>query len=183
MGCSSGSLSLNGQYTLQGTHLSYLSAGSPVIVVNLWEVTDKDIDRFGKAMLVAWLRERSSPSVVCAQCRLVAELKSMSITGGKGDAKKKIPMKNNVSATSLGTFNVDFRPWKQAVCQTKWLRSPFATYSRPSAAWFARPPLGHVAFLVFFLFDFWKWFLKSPFVNIFLKFWFSNNPNFPIFHP
>ncbi|RVW96005.1 Separase [Vitis vinifera] len=72
MGCSSGSLSLNGQYTLQGTHLSYLSVGSPVIVVNLWEVTDKDIDRFGKAMLVAWLRERSSPSVVCAQCRLVA---------------------------------------------------------------------------------------------------------------
>ena len=110
MGCSSGSLSLNGQYTLQGTHLSYLSVGSPVIVVNLWEVTDKDIDRFGKAMLVAWLRERSSPSVVCAQCRLVAELKSMSITGVKGDAKKKIPMKNKVSATSLGIVNVDFRP-------------------------------------------------------------------------
>ena len=98
------------QYTPQGTHLSYLSAGSPVIVANLWEVTDKDIDRFGKAMLDAWLRERSSPSVVCAQCRLVAELKSMSITGGKGDAKKKIPMKNKVSATSLGTVNVDFRP-------------------------------------------------------------------------
>nr|CAN64096.1 hypothetical protein VITISV_018124 [Vitis vinifera] len=119
MGCSSGSLSLNGQYTLQGTHLSYLSAGSPVIVVNLWEVTDKDIDRFGKAMLVAWLRERSSPSVVCAQCHLVAELKSMSIIGVKGDAKKKIPMKNKVSATSLGIVNVDFRPRQQAVCQAK----------------------------------------------------------------
>ena len=49
------------QYTPQGTHLSYLSTGSPVIVANLWEVTDKDIDRFGKAMLDAWLRERSSP--------------------------------------------------------------------------------------------------------------------------
>ena len=107
MGCSSGSLSLNGQYTPQGTHLSHLSAGSPVMVANLWEVTDKDIDRFGKAMLDAWLRERSSPSVARAQCRLVAELKSMSIIGGKGDAKKKIPMKNNVSATSLGTVNMD----------------------------------------------------------------------------
>ena len=31
----------------------------------------------------------------------------MSIIGGKGDAKKKIPMKNKVSATSLGTFNMD----------------------------------------------------------------------------
>ena len=119
MGCSSGSLSLNGQYTLQGTHLSYLSAGSPIIVVKLWEVTDKDIDRFGKAMLVAWLRERSSPSVVCAQCHLVAELKSMSIIGVKGDAKKKIPMKNKVSATSLGIVNVDFRPRQQVVCQAK----------------------------------------------------------------
>lgn len=61
MGCSSGSLSLNGSYTPQGIPLSYLLAGSPVIVANLWEVTDKDIDRFGKAMLEAWLRERSNP--------------------------------------------------------------------------------------------------------------------------
>ena len=58
MGCSSGSLTLNGSYVPQGTPLSYLLAGSPVIVANLWEVTDKDIDRFGKAMLDAWLRER-----------------------------------------------------------------------------------------------------------------------------
>ncbi|RVW75593.1 Separase [Vitis vinifera] len=89
MGCSSGSLSLNGQYTPQGTHLSYLSAGTPVRVANLWEVTDKDIDRFGKAMLDAWLRERSSPSVACAQCRLVPELKSMSITRGKEMLRRK----------------------------------------------------------------------------------------------
>ena len=39
-----------------------------------------------------------------------SELKSMSITGGKGDAKKKIPMKNKVSATSLGIVNADSRP-------------------------------------------------------------------------
>ena len=57
--------------------------------------------------------------------------------------------------------------------QQCWLKSSLTTYSIPRF---------HVAFLVFFLFDFWKWFLKSPFVNIFLKFWFSNNPNFPIFH-
>ncbi|KAH7835743.1 hypothetical protein Vadar_029399 [Vaccinium darrowii] len=44
MGCSSGSLSLNGSYTPQGAPLCYLLAGSPVIVANLWEVTDKDID-------------------------------------------------------------------------------------------------------------------------------------------
>jgi hypothetical protein len=81
MGCSSGSLTLNGCYIPQGTPLSYLLAGSPVIVANLWEVTDKDIDRFGKAMLDAWLRERSNP-LGCAQCNLVAEeFEAMTIGG------------------------------------------------------------------------------------------------------
>ncbi|KAL9691962.1 hypothetical protein QQ045_012390 [Rhodiola kirilowii] len=59
MGCSSGSLHLNGSYLPRGMPLSYLMAGSPAIIANLWEVTDKDIDRFGKAILEAWLRERS----------------------------------------------------------------------------------------------------------------------------
>lgn len=62
-------------------------------------MTDKDIDRFGKAMLDAWLRERS-PSMACAQCRLVAELKSICITGGQGNAKKKIPRKTLSKACS-----------------------------------------------------------------------------------
>ncbi|XP_048596928.1 separase-like isoform X3 [Brassica napus] len=57
MGCSSGSLWLKGCYIPQGIPLSYLLAGSPAIVANLWDVTDRDIDRFGKALLEAWLRE------------------------------------------------------------------------------------------------------------------------------
>ncbi|XP_040366322.1 separase isoform X3 [Rosa chinensis] len=68
MGCSSGSLKLNGCYVPQGTPLSYLLAGSPVIVANLWDVTDRDIDRFAKSMLDSWLKARSSPCVSCAQC-------------------------------------------------------------------------------------------------------------------
>ncbi|XP_020551646.1 separase [Sesamum indicum] len=68
LGCSSGSLYLKGCYMPQGAPLSYLLAGSPVIIANLWEVTDKDIDRFGKAMLNAWLRERSAASAECAEC-------------------------------------------------------------------------------------------------------------------
>ncbi|KAI3445664.1 hypothetical protein Pfo_002329 [Paulownia fortunei] len=70
LGCSSGSLYLKGCYMPQGAPISYLLAGSPVIVANLWEVTDKDIDRFGKAMLNAWLRERSVASTECAQCNV-----------------------------------------------------------------------------------------------------------------
>ncbi|XP_011008695.1 PREDICTED: separase [Populus euphratica] len=101
MGCSSGSLSLNGCYAPQGTALSYLLAGSPAIVANLWEVTDKDIDRFGKAMLDAWLKERSSVSLGCDQCNLVArEFEAMNIKAGKGKAKKKVP-----KTKSAGTFD------------------------------------------------------------------------------
>ncbi|OVA03751.1 Peptidase C50 [Macleaya cordata] len=92
MGCSSGCLSLMGSYNPQGAVLSYLLAGSPAIIANLWEVTDKDIDRFGKAMLNAWLQERSNDSSDNAPCSLVVqEFGSMNISSSsKGNAKKKV---------------------------------------------------------------------------------------------
>ncbi|KHN33472.1 Separin [Glycine soja] len=94
MGCSSGSLTLPGQYAPQGIPLSYLLAGSPAIVGNLWEVTDKDIDRFGKAMLDAWLKERSDMPTECLQCNLLSEeFEAMNLKGCKGRAKRKAPRK------------------------------------------------------------------------------------------
>ncbi|KAG9135415.1 hypothetical protein Leryth_007169 [Lithospermum erythrorhizon] len=95
MGCSSGSLSLNGSYSPQGAPLYYLHAGSPVVVANLWEVTDKDIDRFGKAMLNAWLEERSTVSKNSDECDDVTdEMKSLSIrsrgVGKKVRSRKKV---------------------------------------------------------------------------------------------
>ncbi|XP_059463278.1 separase isoform X5 [Corylus avellana] len=112
MGCSSGSLTLNGCYIPQGTPLSYLLAGSPVIVANLWEVTDKDIDRFGKAMLDAWLRERSNP-LGCAQCNLVAEeFEAMTIRGNKGNGKRKARRKKSPETCETSSFKdfCDHRP-------------------------------------------------------------------------
>jgi separase len=112
MGCSSGSLTLNGCYIPQGTPLSYLLAGSPVIVANLWEVTDKDIDRFGKAMLDAWLRERSNP-LGCAQCNLVAEeFEAMTIRGNKGNGKRKAQRKKSPETCETSSFKdfCDHRP-------------------------------------------------------------------------
>ncbi|KAK7302457.1 hypothetical protein RJT34_13347 [Clitoria ternatea] len=94
MGCSSGSLTLHGQYAPQGVPLSYLLAGSPAIVANLWEVTDKDIDRFGKAMLDAWLKERSDMPLECFQCNLLSEeFGAMNLKGCKDRAKRKAPKK------------------------------------------------------------------------------------------
>ncbi|XP_017971182.1 PREDICTED: separase isoform X3 [Theobroma cacao] len=102
MGCSSGSLVLNGCYMPRGISLSYLRAGSPVTIANLWEVTDKDIDRFGKAVLSAWLSERLEPAD-CSQCdQLVKEFEAMKIRGrSKGTSRKKVAS-SNIDETSNG---------------------------------------------------------------------------------
>ncbi|KAL6785526.1 ESP1 [Auxenochlorella protothecoides x Auxenochlorella symbiontica] len=57
MGCSSGRLrppAAAGDEA-QGAVLAYLLAGCPAATANLWDVTDKDIDRFTAAVLEDWL--------------------------------------------------------------------------------------------------------------------------------
>ena len=45
-GCSSGSLRDMGEFDRVGTPNNYLLAGCPTLVANLWDVTDRDIDKF-----------------------------------------------------------------------------------------------------------------------------------------
>ena len=54
MGCSSGTLTEAGEYEPYGTPMNYLHAGSPALVATLWDVTDKDIDRFAQATFDRW---------------------------------------------------------------------------------------------------------------------------------
>ncbi|CAG8726210.1 31231_t:CDS:10, partial [Gigaspora margarita] len=54
LGCSSGHLCDEGEFDPSGTALSYIIAGCPALVANLWDVTDKDIDRFSKALFNKW---------------------------------------------------------------------------------------------------------------------------------
>ncbi|KAM6928107.1 separin [Xenentodon cancila] len=54
-GCSSAALAVRGNQEGQGILLNYLIAGCPFILGNLWDVTDRDIDRFTKALLESWL--------------------------------------------------------------------------------------------------------------------------------
>lgn len=54
MGCSSGTLTEAGEYEPYGTPMNYLQAGSPALVATLWDVTDKDIDRFAHATFERW---------------------------------------------------------------------------------------------------------------------------------
>ncbi|KAL4883011.1 Separin [Aspergillus karnatakaensis] len=54
MGCSSGTLTEAGEYEPYGTPMNYLQAGAPALVATLWDVTDKDIDRFAKSTFEHW---------------------------------------------------------------------------------------------------------------------------------
>ncbi|XP_046881955.1 separin [Hypomesus transpacificus] len=54
-GCSSAALAVRGEQEGSGIILNYLMAGCPFVLGNLWDVTDRDIDRFTKALLESWL--------------------------------------------------------------------------------------------------------------------------------
>ncbi|KAG0006975.1 hypothetical protein BGZ65_000796 [Modicella reniformis] len=54
LGCSSGSLKGEGEFDPTGNAMNYLLAGCPTLVANLWDVTDKDLDRFSMAMFSLW---------------------------------------------------------------------------------------------------------------------------------
>ncbi|QSZ30581.1 hypothetical protein DSL72_000137 [Monilinia vaccinii-corymbosi] len=54
MGCSSGALLDHGEFELGGQPVHYMHAGSAALVATLWDVTDRDIDRFARKMLEGW---------------------------------------------------------------------------------------------------------------------------------
>jgi separase len=54
MGCSSASLTEVGEFSPYGPPMSYMLAGSPAVVGTLWDVTDKDIDRFAAKTFEEW---------------------------------------------------------------------------------------------------------------------------------
>ncbi|MCJ1391214.1 hypothetical protein MMC18_004076 [Xylographa bjoerkii] len=61
MGCSSGTLTEEGEFESHGVPMTYLQAGAQAVVGTLWDVTDKDIDRLSMSVLENWgLFEQSS---------------------------------------------------------------------------------------------------------------------------
>ncbi|PCH34363.1 hypothetical protein WOLCODRAFT_95323 [Wolfiporia cocos MD-104 SS10] len=49
-GCSSGALREMGDFDRVGTPYNYMLAGCPTLIANLWDVTDRDIDKFSQAV-------------------------------------------------------------------------------------------------------------------------------------
>jgi separase len=54
MGCSSGALVDTGEFEPYGPPINYMHAGCPALVATLWDVTDKDIDRFAQSTFEHW---------------------------------------------------------------------------------------------------------------------------------
>jgi len=54
MGCSSATLTEEGEFESHGVPMHYLQAGAQAVVGTLWDVTDKDIDRFSMDVLERW---------------------------------------------------------------------------------------------------------------------------------
>jgi separase len=53
-GCSSAKLEDCGEFECHGTVWNYLMAGCPAVTGTLWDVTDRDIDRFAGRTLEGW---------------------------------------------------------------------------------------------------------------------------------
>lgn len=89
MGCSSGKLqsvnvpkeNLAGQaypiyYEPEGIALSYLIAGAPCVVGNLWDVTDRDIDRYCLTLMEDFVRGQGDSLAKCvAEARRACKLR------------------------------------------------------------------------------------------------------------
>ena len=54
MGCSSGKMNECGAFEPYGVPWNYVHAGAPAVVGTLWDVTDKDIDRFAMMTFIEW---------------------------------------------------------------------------------------------------------------------------------
>lgn len=82
MGCSSGALTEAGEFEPYGTPMNYMHAGCPAMLATLWDVTDKDIDRFSHTVLEKWgLFEGREP------CASSSPMKKGAKQRGKGRAK------------------------------------------------------------------------------------------------
>lgn len=63
MGCSSGQMEAKGILDETGMINNYYLAFCPVIVANLWDVTDRDIDRFLQTLLNNWILSKDETKI------------------------------------------------------------------------------------------------------------------------
>ena len=95
MGCSSGKLRVEGEFGPLGISLSYLLAGCPAVVGNLWDITDGDSDILSLEVVGNWVgrtrdegkeanwrKGRRTLAHLVAEARVAKPLKLKSLVGG-----------------------------------------------------------------------------------------------------
>lgn len=87
MGCGSGRLEVRGEYDAAGTAVDYLVAGCPVVVGNLWDVTDKDIDRLTSHVLREWLHVEDEDTIEEGSAEGAATTIAHAVTSGRSVCK------------------------------------------------------------------------------------------------
>eukprot|EP01117_Protostelium_nocturnum_P013835 TRINITY_DN5208_c0_g1_i1.p1 TRINITY_DN5208_c0_g1~~TRINITY_DN5208_c0_g1_i1.p1 ORF type:complete len:2117 (-),score=738.52 TRINITY_DN5208_c0_g1_i1:380-6730(-) len=69
MGCSSGALREYGDFEPFGNVANYLLNGCPSIVGNLWDVSDREINRFTSSLMHSWFKGNESLPCAAAKAR------------------------------------------------------------------------------------------------------------------
>ncbi|KAL8701769.1 MAG: hypothetical protein Q9224_000347 [Gallowayella concinna] len=95
MGCSSGKLTEAGEFEPYGTPMSYMQAGCPTMLATLWDVTDKDIDRFSETVLHDWGLLQSKPALDSSPVKKTVRSR------GKSKARQSPPPTSEVRSVSL----------------------------------------------------------------------------------
>lgn len=97
-------------HSMEGMPLSYLLAGCPALVANLWDVTDRDIDKFSNVLLDSWV-DTSDHSPRPGRRRTLAE----ELPSARGACKLRYL--NGASPVCYGVPTVQLAPPRRALTE------------------------------------------------------------------
>ena len=112
MGCSSGKLTEAGEFEPYGTPMSYMLADCPAMLATLWNVTDKDIDRFSETVLQKWGLVLRQPAPDSSPIKKTARARGKSKARHSPPAPAMSPENGNMSldqAVAQGRGSCIFR--------------------------------------------------------------------------
>ncbi|KAG5422064.1 ESP1 [Candida metapsilosis] len=94
IGCSSGELQDHGHFEPSGGIFNWINCGSPLVLANLWDVTDKDIDAFTISMFNKWglLDETNEKLNIAEAVRLSREVCILKYLNGAAPVIYGLPL-------------------------------------------------------------------------------------------
>lgn len=93
IGCSSGAIETNGFLEPSGNIINWITCGSPSVLVNLWDVTDKDIDLFSSSVFEKWgLFENRTLESICQAVSQSRDLCNLKYLNGSAPVVYGLPL-------------------------------------------------------------------------------------------